>query len=147
MELKTCSEVISFTRKLEEKNAAFYETFAKYHPQNSEVLLSMATENRKNITQVERAYYSVISDALEGCFVFCINPDKYSIPVQITEGEYFTQTLEKAIEMEGIAKRYFTDAAEQSRALIADVSRAFSIIARKRDSRISTLKSMLDDQP
>ena len=143
MVLKTCSEVISFTRKLEENCAGFYEEFAKDQPQHCEVLLSLVRENRKNINHIERTYYSVISDALEGCFAFNINPDKYAIPVRSTEGENYTQTLEKAIEIEEIAKRYYSDAVEQSRALMADIPRAFSFIARKRDNRISSLRSLL----
>ena len=143
MVLQTCSEVISFTRKLEEDSARFYEKLAERRPENSEVLLSLARENRKNITMVERAYYGVITDALEGCFAFSIEPERYVFPLETAEAESVAQALEKALEMENRAKCFFTDAAEQSRSLMADVPRALSILARKRHDRISILKSLL----
>ena len=40
-------------------------------------------------------------------------------------------------------EEFYTAAAEQSKSLMADVPRAFAMIARKRDSRISMLKSLL----
>ena len=77
MRLNTASEVISFTRKLEEDSAKFYEDLAQADIKGGETLLSLAQENRKNIIQIERAYYGVITDALEGCFAFNINLDEY----------------------------------------------------------------------
>mgnify|MGYP000498169058 CR=1 FL=1 len=79
MDLNTTSEIISFAKKLEEDSAKFYEDLSHRYAQDEDVFLSFVKENRKNAVQIERAYYGVISDALEGCFSFKINPDEYML--------------------------------------------------------------------
>jgi rubrerythrin len=143
MVLNTASEVISFTRKLEEDSARFYEDLAQQAKKDEETLLSLARENRKNIIQVERAYYGVITDALEGCFAFNINLDEYAFQAELSEKASYAEALAGAIAMEEKIKKFYSDAAEQSKSLMADVPRAFAMIAKKRDGRISRLKSLL----
>ena len=143
MKLNTAAEVISFTRQLEEDSARFYEDLAQRYQKDDETWLSLARENRKNIVQIERAYYGVITDAIEGCFAFNINLDEYTFQTELTEETSCSDALDKAIEMEERIKKFYSDAAEQSKSLMADVPRAFVMIARKRDERISRLKSLL----
>ena len=66
MTLNTTSQVISLARKLEEDSAGFYHDLAQRHDKHGETFLAFAKENRKNVVQIERAYYGVITDALEG---------------------------------------------------------------------------------
>lgn len=73
MRLHTSSEVISLAKEIESRSARFYENLAEQHEKDKETLLSLAKENKKNIIQFERAYYGVISDAIEGCFTFNMN--------------------------------------------------------------------------
>jgi len=143
MELNTASATISFTKKLEEDSAKFYEDLSQRYAKDKDVLLSFAKENGKNIVQVERAYYGVITDAIEGCFAFKINPDEYTFKTELTEGASYADALEKAVEMEEKIIRFYTDAAEQSKSLMADVPRAFMIVAKKRENRGAMLKSLL----
>ena len=143
MELNTASATISFTKKLEEDSAKFYEDLSQRYAKDKDVLLSFAKENRKNIVQVERAYYGVITDAIEGCFAFKINPDEYTFKTELAEGASYSDALEKAVEMEGKIIRFYTDAAEQSKSLMADVPRAFMIVVKKRENREAMLKSLL----
>ena len=143
MKLNTAAEVISFTRQLEEDSAQFYEDLAQRYQKDDETWLSLAKENRKNIVQIERAYYGVITDAIEGCFAFNINLDEYTFQTELTEETSCSDAVDKAIEMEEKIKKFYSDAAEQSKSLMADVPRAFVMIARKRDERISRLKSLL----
>lgn len=145
MVLNTASEVISFTRKLEEDSAKFYEDLAQRDIKDGETLLSFAKENRKNIIQIERAYYGVITDALEGCFAFNINLDEYAFQTELSEKASYAEALAGAIAMEEKIKKFYSDAAEQSKSLMADVPRAFVMIAKKRDNRISMLKLLLDE--
>lgn len=145
MALNTASEVISFTRKLEEDSAKFYEDLAQPDTKDGETLLSLAKENRKNIIQIERAYYGVITDALEGCFAFNINLDEYAFQTELSEKASYAEALASAIAMEEKIRKFYSDAAEQSKSLMADVPRAFAMIAKKRDNRISTLKSLLGE--
>jgi len=144
MKLNTASEVISFTKKLEEDSATLYKEFSRKFAQDKDVFLSFAKENEKNIIQVERAYYGVISDAIEGCFAFNINPEEYSFKPELAEKDSYSKALNKAIEIEEKIIKFYSDAAEQSKSFLADVPRAFKIIAKKRENnRRIELKSLL----
>jgi len=142
MEIHTASEGITLARKLENDSAKFYEEIAQKYTRDAETFLSFARDNKKNITQIERAYYGVITDAIEGCYAFNINPDNYTFKTAIPEGASYTDTLNQAAEMEEKIIKFYTDAAEQSKSLMADVPRNFTIVARKRNNRIPQLQSL-----
>jgi len=144
MGLNTASEVISFAKKLEENGAKLYEDLAQRHAEDSETLLSFAKENKKNIVQIERAYYGVITDAIEGCFAFNVDTDKYTFKTELAEKTNYSDALERAVEMEDKIIKFYSDAAEQSKSLMADVPRAFRMIANKRNSREPKLRSLLN---
>jgi rubrerythrin len=141
MTLNTCSEGISYARELEETSAGYYERLAQLFPEDSETFRGYAAANKKNVSNVERAYFGVITDALEGCFAFNIEPEDYSIDVDVPEGFTRAEALAKAIALEETMVRYYTDAAEQSKGLMADVPRAFMMVARKRNERVEELKA------
>ena len=143
MELNTASATISFAKKLEEDSAKFYRDLAQRHVKDRDIFLSFAKENGKNIVQVERAYYGVITDALEGCFAFNINPDDYAFKTELAEGASYSDALDKAIELEGKIGGFYAVAAEQSKSLMADVPRAFEMVAKKRNNRKAKLKSFI----
>ena len=143
MKLNTASEVISFTKKLEEDSAEFYKELSQRYVKDEDIFLSFVKENKKNIIQVERAYYGVISDALEGCFSFNIDPAKYSLKTELGEKASYSEALERAIDIEKIIIKFYSDAAEQSKSYMADVPRAFKMVAKKRGNRQLTLKSLL----
>jgi len=140
--LHTASEVISFAKSLEDESAKFYEDLSQRYAKDVDVLLSFAKENRKNIVQIERAYYGVITDAIEGCFAFNINPDDYEFKTELAEGASYSDALDKAIELEEKIREFYTDAAEQSKSLMADVPRAFMMVAKKRGNRVAELRSL-----
>ena len=144
MKLQTTAEVISFVERLENESAAFYESLSARYARDEDVLRSFARENRKYVTQFRRAYYSVISDAIEGCFAFAINPDEYSFDAGLSDEASYAEALGKALEMEEKMIRFYSDAAEQSRPLMADVPQAFALIARKRQGRRQQLRSLLE---
>ena len=146
MGLNTTSELISLCREIEEDGARFYENLAERYPDGGETWLSFAKENRKNIVQIERVYYGMITDALEGCFAFNIDPDKYDFQTELLPGESYTDVLNKSIDMENEIKKFYSDAAEQSNLLMADIPRALVMLSKKRDSRVSFLKSLLDKE-
>ena len=70
MRLHTTSEIISLARKLENESAEFYEELPRKYTKDEDVFHSFAKENRRNVVQIERTYYGVISDAIEGGFAF-----------------------------------------------------------------------------
>jgi len=143
VELNTASATMPFARRLEEDSAKFYEDLSRRYAKDNDVWLSFAKENGKNILQVERTYYGVITDAIEGCFTFKMNPDDYAFKTELAEGTSYSEALERAIEIEEKITKFYSAAAEQSKSLMADIPRAFAIIAKKRDNRRSTLKPLL----
>ncbi|MBI2832022.1 MAG: hypothetical protein HYX79_07175 [Chloroflexi bacterium] len=140
MRLHTCSEVISLGRKLEEESARLYEELSRRY--NNQELQSFALDNKKYITQIERAYHGVISDAIEGCFAFDMESDDYNIADNQAQGTTLADALNRAIEMEHKMIRFYTDAAAQSNDLLADIPRAFRFVIGKRKSRIEKLETL-----
>jgi hypothetical protein len=144
MILQTASEGISFAKKLENDSASFYESLAQRYTGDAETFLSFAKENKKFITQIERAYYGVITDAIEGAFAFNINTDNYTLTVTMPDRVNYAIVLEKALEIEEIIINFYNDAAEQSESLMADVPRTFRLVVKKRGLRKPKLMELLE---
>ena len=140
MILNTASATVSFTKKLEDESAAFYEDLARRYARDEDSFLSFAKENKKNVAQVQRTYYGVITDAIEGCFAFNIDSEAYAIETTLAENASYSDALDKAIKLEEKIGKFYLDAAEQSKPLMADLPRLFVMIARKRDSRVAKLR-------
>lgn len=142
MKLQTASAIISFAKNLEDESAKFYQDLAQRYAEGRDIFLSFAKENGKNVVQIERAYYEVITDAIEGCFAFEIDSGEYEIETSLEDKASYADVLAKAIEIEEKMMRFYEDAAEQSKSLMADVPRAFVRIATKRGERIARLKAL-----
>jgi len=142
MKLHTASETISFVKELEEKSARFYEDMSQRYSKDEDIFLSLAKENRKYATQIQRTYYSVITDAIEGGYAFDLESDEYILNTELPEKASYSDALERAVEIEERIVKFYTVAAQQSMSLMADVPRSFKIVARKRNNRISRLKSL-----
>jgi rubrerythrin len=142
MILQTASEGISLAKKLETDSAQFYEALAQRYSQNAETFKAIAKENKKYISQIETAYYGVITDAIEGCYAFHLDPDNYTLKLETQPAATFKNALAQAAKVEETIIKFYSDAAEQSKSLMADVPRTFSLIAKKRGERLSKLKSM-----
>ena len=142
MKLHTASETISFAKRLENESVEFYEDLSQRYIKDKDLFLSFIKENGKNVVQIERTYYGVITDAIEGCFAFDIESDEYAIETTLAENAGYYDALGKAIEIEEKIGKFYTDAAEQSKALMADVPRTFVRIAKKRGERIAKLKTL-----
>ena len=143
MKLHTAAETVSFVKEFEEKSAKFYEDLSQRHPENRDLLRSFAKENRNYVTQIQRAYYSVITDAIEGGYAFDLDTDEYTFEATIPETASYSEALGSALEMEEKILHFYTVAAEQSGPLMADVPRNFTIVAKKRRDRIPKLKSLI----
>ena len=140
--INTCSEAISLARDLEKGAAEFYKNLAERNSDKREIFLSFVEENGKFIKQIERAYYGVISDALEGCFAFSLNPEEYSLETGLSEDATLTEMVQSAMKIEEMIIGFYNVASEQSKSLMADVPRAFKLVVKKRIKRQSTLRSM-----
>jgi rubrerythrin len=143
MIINTCSEAMSFVKELENESAKFYRELSQRFTGNKDQFLSFAKENEEYVTQIERAYYGVITDAFEGCFAFHLNPEDYAFKTELPEKASQSEALTQALEIEEKMIKVYSDAAEQSKSLMADIPRAFKWVAKKRGNRLSTLKMLL----
>ncbi len=141
MELCTTSETISFAKELEEKAGAFYEALAERFEEAKD-LAAFKEENRKFAIQVQRAYQSVITDAIEGCYAFKLESENYTIDTDLPDGIGIKEAAAKALTMEETIIDFYTTAADQSMSLMADIPRMFKIVVRKRGGRIDRLKGL-----
>jgi hypothetical protein len=144
MEISTCSGAISLTKELENESAKVYQELAQKFEKDKDLFLAFAKENGKFYSQVERAYYGVITDALEGCFAFNLNSEDYQFKKTLSKDISLSNAVAEALKMEETMLRFCQTAAEQSKHLMADVPRAFTLVAKKRNERISKLKELLE---
>lgn len=145
MQSPTASEVISFSVKLEEDSGKFYEELALRWANDREIWSSFSAQNRKNKTAIQRAYYGVISDAIEGCFAFAeLDTDNYLINTELPLELGYKESLRRAIEMENIITAFYLDAARASKSLLADIPIIFERTARKRNERQLKFKELLN---
>ncbi|MFO7987476.1 MAG: hypothetical protein R6U38_16570 [Desulfatiglandaceae bacterium] len=142
MNLRTASETLSFIRELEEKAAKFYEELARRFPENETDFLSFAKENRKFNKQIQMAYQSVITDAIEGCYAFDMETDDYAFDTDLPDNASLAQAAAKALAIEDKILDCYNIGAEQSSSLLADVPRNFRIVSKKRNKRLEKLKSL-----
>lgn len=144
MKLHTASETLSFIRELEEKAAGFYEGLAQRFPDNGNDFLSFAKENRKYNKQIQMAYQSVITDAIEGCYAFDLESDNYTFETDLSQDASLADAANKALVIENKIIGCYNDGADQSMSLLADVPRNFKIVVRKRSNRLEKLKSLAE---
>jgi rubrerythrin len=145
MQLNTSASVISFAKQLEEDSAGFYEKMAEIYPKSAELFRTFAKENSKYSTMIQRAYYGVITDAIEGCFAFSVETDKYTFEREPGKESGYADALKQAIDMEQKIISFYNDGAEQSKAFMADVPRTFLIVAKKRKAREDKLRTLLEE--
>ena len=144
MTISTCSGAISLSRELENGSAKFYEELSKKFEKDKDLFLAFAKENAKYVTQIERAYYGVITDAIEGCFAFDLKEEDFQIRAAPSKDASYSNVLKEALAMEEKILKFYQVAAEQSKHLMADIPRNFTLVAKKRNERVPKLKALLD---
>jgi rubrerythrin len=141
----TASTIINFTERLEEDSSAFYEKLARKSAEDERVLLLFAEESKKNKLLITRTYRETITDALEACFCFeNLNLSSYVVDTTLTEDTGYLVALKRAIELEDKATKFYLEAAEMSKSLLATIPSAFRKAAQKRKSRKEILESLLN---
>ena len=145
MRLHTASEIISLARKLEADSAELYDQLA-VSGTGHEWMRSCSAENRRFADQVERAYYGVISDAIESGFAFDMEADDFDLSAGATSEAAHACPVKAAIETERRIVRFYASAADQSGDLLADIPRVFKQIIRKRTARLEKLETVLRGQ-
>jgi len=138
----TCSAIISFAEKLEDNSSKFYEELAEKYTEGKETFLAFAKEGRMNKVLVTRTYQETITDAIEACFIQ-INLSDYLAETTWKEGMSYRDALKRAIELEEKASKFYLDAAERTKSLLATIPRAFRKVAERRNNHKLKLKSLL----
>ena len=138
----TCSAIITFADKLEDRSSKFYKDLSAKAAEEKEIFLAFAKESMKNKVLVTRTYQETITDALEACFIQ-MNLSSYSAEATLTKDTNYIDGLKTAIKLEEEASRFYHDAAERSQSLLATIPRAFKKVAERRGSRKAKLESLL----
>lgn len=141
----TCSAIITFADTLEDRSSKFYEDLAEKAAEKKEIFLAFAKESMKNKVLITRTYQETITDALEACFIQ-INLNDYSAEATLKKDTNYLGGLKTAIKLEERASRFYQDAAERSKSLLATIPRAFKKVAERRSSRKAKLESLLESR-
>lgn len=145
MQLATASQVVSFATELEGKSAKLYEDLAQSYEEHREAFLCLARENKKNKLRVQRVYTEVVSDALETGFSFeGLNPEDYSIRTDLIGNNSCFDKIKTAIDAEEKIQEFYLEATKQSKSFLADISRVFAMMGKKRVERRLKLRSLQD---
>ena len=141
MELNTAASVIKYVSRLEVESAALYEEWSKLHENLRNSFERFSEQNKKHEQKVKRAYYSVVSDALETGFCFTGLRSDLTIP-KIRQEATVLEILETAIGLEKAVRDFYVEAADLSKCLLADVPREMQKVAKARNERIDQLLAM-----
>jgi hypothetical protein len=115
MELNTAAAVIRFATEVEEKSAKFYDECAQKYQEGEETFLTFVGENKKNVSLVKRAYYGVISDALEACFSFKgLTVDEYLFDADCDENAGLPEIIKMSLEIEDKIQKFYQRAGDLS---------------------------------
>lgn len=141
----TASAIISFSEKLEDDSSKFYEKLAEKFTQNKDLFTGFAQEGRKNKTLVVRTYQETITDALEACFAFKgIRLSDYAARTSVDDNASYADALKIVVQLEEKACKFYLDAADCGKSLLATIPVAFKKVAQVRDKRKLAIASLLE---
>ena len=133
MRLNTMAAVMSFVSKLENDSASFYQDWGAKFTEVEDLLSAWSKENKTFEKRVKQTYFGVITDAIESTFSFAkLDTSDYELDTALQEGASLQDVKKKAEEIETKLTGFYSDAAQQSEGLMADLPRLFKKIAKKR---------------
>ena len=137
----TASAIISFSEKLENDTSDFYQSLIEKFGKDEEVFQSFIKDSKRNKTLLIRTYQETISDALEACFCFeGLKIRNYRIDTKLGDKISLSDSLQKAMDLEEVASKFYYDVAEKSDSLLATIPRVLKKIADRRKKRIQKIK-------
>ncbi len=141
MKLSTASAAVRFAKRLEDESRELYERVLERYPEWQSALAPFIRENKRNVGMIDRAYLGVVSDALDTQFAFeGIDTADYEINVDFPDSR--GQVARGLVSNEETIIAFYRAAADSSRALLADVPRAFDRISAKRSHRACVLRGL-----
>jgi len=147
MKLVTGSGIISFAKRLETDSEKIYRTLIRASPEGADLFSKFIEENERTKLQLEQSYYSFISDVFEGCFSFeDVDTDDFLIETQLPKTLDYLGALNIAIAIEEKIIKFYSTAAQAASALMTDLQRLFEEIAKEKEQRMHTLRSLIAAQ-
>jgi hypothetical protein len=146
MECVTAASVITYLSKIELDSAMLYEQLGAVHEKLKASFEAFAKANKKNEQRVKRAYYSVVSDALETGFCFKDLRADIVMP-EFSKGASVSEVLNLAVSMEKKIQHFYVKAANSARALLPDVPRQMDKVSQERSKRLEQLQAMAASNP
>lgn len=144
MRIHTSSEGVSLARSLESKSAQFYEKVARQDLDALERFAAFPAENQRNARDIERTYYGVITDAIEGGYCLDLDSEAYAFDSEPEESSSLKSRLRQAATIEKKISSFYSDAAEQMSTLMADLTPLFQRLAKKHRGRMDELEKLLE---
>jgi len=141
MECVTAASVITYLSKIELDSAKLYEQWGTLHEKLRDPFEGFVKANKKNEQRVKRAYYSVVSDALETGFCFKDIRADIVLP-EFNKGASVSEVLNLAVRLEKEIQNFYVKAANSSRALLPDVPRQMDKVSQERTKRVEQLQAM-----
>jgi hypothetical protein len=140
----TASMIVSFSKKLEDETAAFYQQLAGRFAEQGDAFAKAAEDAQKHKTWIVRTYQETISDALEACFCFQgMNLREYDVQTALAADEGLADALQRAVALEEVAISFYLEVAERSQSLLATIPAAFKRVAKKRTARRSQWEALI----
>lgn len=140
MKLNTMAAVMSFVSKLESESASFYQERASKHPDLEDIFSTWIKENKAFEKRVKQTYFGVITDVIESTFSFAkLDSSNFGFDTAVPEGASSQDVKKKAEEIESTLSNFYSEAAQQSEGLMADLPRLFRKIAKRREDRLREL--------
>ena len=142
--LNTAASVISYVSKVEDESARFYTVVSQKDRSIGKLFSEFPRENKKYETNVKRAYYNMVSDALETGFCFQDLNDDIRIPdpnVQVDR----SVLLNASLQLETALLQFYRKAALAAKSLLGDLSRAMANVVRSREKRKLYIENALNN--
>ena len=144
MKLNTMAAVMSFVSKLENESASFYQEQANKHPDLEDLFSAWIKENTTFEKRVKQTYFGVITDAIESTFSFTkLDTSEYEFDTALPEGASLQDVKRRIKEIETTLRDFYSEAALRSEGLMADLSRLFRKIVKRREDRLVELSSLI----
>lgn len=139
--LQTTSQLLSYHKQLEEKQATFYQSLEQRYPQHSEVFERLAKNSLRHRDMAQRAYREGVTDAFEVGFL--ANPLATEDYVLVeSDGNLMTDVV-TMISNEEIIIRFCLDAASSSSKLLPDVPETFERLVKRKKRGIERLRELV----
>jgi len=128
--LKTTSQLLSFHKTIENKQAELYSVLAEKHIELSQVFSNLAKESIKHINMAQRAYREGITDAFEvGFLEATLDPKDYILTEPYGD---LNKSVKVMIDNEETIIRFCLDAASSSGKLLPDLPQTFERLVKRK---------------